>query len=161
VTDDHEPRRRIAVYGIGNTMRGDDAVGLVVARRLKEMLPEHVEVREHGDDCLALLDLWERLEEAVVVDAMLGGKPAGTIFVWDASDRPLPSEGGFPSTHAFGLAEAIQLGRVLRRLPKRLMVYGIQGRSFAPGAGLTPAVERAADRLARLLLRSFSSGRGG
>jgi hydrogenase maturation protease len=39
-----------------------------------------------------------------------------------------------------GAAEAIELARTLGRLPRRLVVYGIEGASFHPGAPLTPAV---------------------
>jgi hydrogenase maturation protease len=34
------------IIGLGNEYRRDDAVGLIVARRLKEAAPEHVRVLE-------------------------------------------------------------------------------------------------------------------
>ena len=56
----------------------------------------------------------------------------------------MPSRG---STHALGVAEAIELGRALGRLPRRLLVFGIEGGSFDAGAGLSPEVERAVGQL--------------
>jgi hydrogenase maturation protease len=44
--------------------------------------------------------------------------------------------------------EAVQLARALGRLPGRLLVIGIEGKRFDSGAGLSPEVERAAERLA-------------
>ncbi|MCS6897681.1 MAG: hypothetical protein NZM29_06865, partial [Nitrospira sp.] len=38
----------IRIIGIGNEMRGDDAVGLLAARRLREMLGERSAVVEAG-----------------------------------------------------------------------------------------------------------------
>ena len=55
------------------------------------------------------------------------------------------------STHAFGVADAVELARALDRLPERLDVYAIEGASFAAGAPLSPAVAAAIDELADLL----------
>jgi hydrogenase maturation protease len=55
------------------------------------------------------------------------------------------------STHALGVAEAIELARALGRLPARLEVYAIEGARFTAGAGLSPAVEQAVGKLAASL----------
>ena len=41
------------------------------------------------------------------------------------------------STHLLGVAEAVELGRELDRLPQRLTVYGIEGERFDVGEGLS------------------------
>jgi len=43
----------------------------------------------------------------------------------------------------FGAAEVIELGRALNQWPPRLIVYGIEGKNFAPRTGLSEAVEKA------------------
>ena len=43
------------------------------------------------------------------------------------------------------LPEAVELARELDRLPRRLVVYGIEGESFEAGEGLSPAVETTVD----------------
>lgn len=58
---------------------------------------------------------------------------------------PLPARLAGSSTHALGVAEAIELARALDRLPGRTIVYGIEGSSFSAGAALDPTVERAID----------------
>jgi hydrogenase maturation protease len=55
------------------------------------------------------------------------------------------------STHAFGVPDAIELARVLDRLPARLEVYAIEGASFAAGDRLSPAVDQAVEQLAAAL----------
>jgi Ni,Fe-hydrogenase maturation factor len=42
------------------------------------------------------------------------------------------------------VAEAVELARALKRLPPRLVVYGIEGRSFSAGVELSAEVEQAA-----------------
>jgi hydrogenase maturation protease len=46
------------------------------------------------------------------------------------------------STHHFGLSEVIGLARALDRMPVRLRVYGIEGRSFGIGSALSPEVAK-------------------
>jgi hypothetical protein len=50
---------------------------------------------------------------------------------------------------ALALAEAVELGRALGRLQLRLRLYGIEGRRFAVGRGLSPAVEAAVQTAVR------------
>ena len=50
----------------------------------------------------------------------------------------------FPcSTHTFGVAEAIELGRILEQLPPYLIVYGIEGKQFNTGCDLSTEVAQA------------------
>jgi hydrogenase maturation protease len=131
----------MTVIGLGNEWRSDDGVGLEVARRLGG--------RELAGEPLGLVAAFDGQEEVVLVDAVSSGAAAGTIFRFEAGAEPLPTRlFGASSTHALGLAEAVELARSLGRLPRRVLVYGIEGESFAFGTGLSPAVAAAADRLA-------------
>ena len=51
---------------------------------------------------------------------------------------------------ACGVAEAVELARALNQLPAKLIVYGIEGKTFHAGAGFSLEVEGAA---AELLIR--------
>ena len=62
---------------------------------------------------------------------------------------------GGASTHGLGLAEAIELGRALGRLPARLVVYAIEGQGYATGAPLSPPVARAAEEVVGELRARF------
>jgi hydrogenase maturation protease len=129
------------VIGIGNAARGDDAAGLIAARRLGGL--------EHEGDPVGLLDLWDGADCAVVIDAVSSGAAAGTVHRFDAAGAPLPAwSRSSASTHAVGLAEAIELARTLGRLPPRLVVYGIEGERFEAGTQLTPAVAAAVEAVA-------------
>ena len=82
-----ERRPRILVLGLGNDILGDDAVGLLAARRLRRLLPESVEVIEAGGAGLDLLDLLEGYDRALLLDSILTGKyPAGTVLEFTEAD---------------------------------------------------------------------------
>jgi hydrogenase maturation protease len=95
-----------------------------------------------------LIEQWSGAVAAIVLDAVSSGAPPGTVHRLDALTERFPAELSRGSTHALGIVEAVQLARALERLPGRLLVIGIEGKRFDPGAGLSPEVERAAVRLA-------------
>lgn len=142
------------VIGVGNAWRGDDGCGLAVARRVASAAPAGVEVAAHEGDGVRLIDLWAGAPHAVVVDAAVSRGRPGTVYRFDAVAGPLPVASLRSSSHAFGVADAVELARALDRLPPRLDVYGIEGAAFGAGARLTPAVAEAVATLADRLCRA-------
>ena len=136
------------IIGCGNTDRADDGAGILVSRRLRELGLDSI---EHSGDGFALLELWHGSDDVVLVDAMHSGAPPGTVSVWDAAESALAPASFCCSTHVFGPAEAIELGRALDRLPRRLRVYGIEATRFDPGVALTSEVLDAVERVTREL----------
>ena len=143
------------VLGVGNALRGDDAVGIAVAQRLRGRVPGDVDVVECEQEPSRLLDAWGGADLALVVDACASGETPGTVHRFDVSDQSLPARVFRSSTHAFGVGEAVELARALDRLPCRVVVYGVEGGQFTPGAGLSPAVEAAVERLADEVVREL------
>lgn len=150
------PRR--VLIGLGNDLRGDDAAGLLVARAAREASRGGVDVVEAGGEPIDLLDAWENAEAAVVVDAVVSGAAPGAIQRIDAAAGPLPAPFAAPSTHALGLAEAVELARALGRLPDRLIVFGIEGSNFATGAEPCAAIRSAVASLAAAALAELDDG---
>ena len=94
-------------------MRGDDGAGIEVARRLRGLAAEAgIDVRAQQGEPAGLIDAWSGRKAVLVVDTIRSGAEPGTICRFDASREPLPAQlRGSPSTHALGLAEAIELAR--------------------------------------------------
>lgn len=135
------------LIGIGNANRGDDAVGVLIARAARERLGDSVVVRERSGETMGLIEAWTGYGRAIVVDAMLSGADCGSIERFDAARFPLGRDSWTYSTHGMGLPEAIELSRSLGTLPETLVVFGIEGREFAPGAALSPELETALPRI--------------
>jgi hydrogenase maturation protease len=119
------------LIGIGNPDRGDDAAGWVVASTVSSWTVNRVTAGSFD-----LLDLWDETDDVVIVDAMRSSAPAGTVLRFDARAESLPV-GAFRSTHAFGPAAVIELARTMRRLPRSLVVYGIEVADTTHGAALS------------------------
>ena len=74
--------------------------------------------------------LWGPDDDVVVVDAVVSGDPPGTIVEIDALAAPLPADVSWATTHGAGVAEGIELARVLGMLPKSLVLIGISAKEF-------------------------------
>jgi hydrogenase maturation protease len=146
-----EPQREeleklLSLIGIGNRFRSDDAAGLEVVRRLRLAHPPGVRLIEQEGEPASLIESWSSVDEALVVDSVSAGSAPGTLHRFDVTDAPLPAQ-VFPSTHAMGLPEAVEVARELDRLPKRLVVYGIEGQSWEAGEGLSGPVQKTVEKL--------------
>jgi hydrogenase maturation protease len=141
-----------AAVCLGSRFRGDDAVGPLVAERLHDA---GAPVLDCADEPTRLLDLWDGLDTVVVVDALRSGAPPGTVHRIEAIEAPLPRDLRLASTHAMGIADALELGRALGRAPRRVVVLGVEGSSFGMGDELTPAVACALDALTSSVLREL------
>lgn len=148
--------RTTAIIGIGNEYRGDDGVGRLVARRLAERMAEGAAIYESSGETLSLMDLWQGASMVILVDAAEATNAAGTVHRLDASEEALPSTIFPASTHAFSVAEAIELARSLGRLPETVIVYAIEGAGFGHGLGLTPEAERGAGEAVERILQELS-----
>jgi hydrogenase maturation protease len=145
------------VIGLGNDYRGDDAVGHVVARRLKAIAGDSVRVLEESGDGAALIETWKGADFVILIDAVHSGGTPGSIYRFDAKANLVPGSFFYYSTHAFSVAEAVELARELNQLPRRLVVYGIEGETFDSGVGLSREVEAAAGEVLRSVKEELST----
>lgn len=151
----------VLVIGVGNPYRHDDGVGVALIARLRECGLPGVELVEESGEPAALVQRWSGWKTVVLVDAVDAGKKAGTLhrFEWAGGRWDAAPSAAAVSTHGLGLAEAVELGRVLERLPDHLVVYGIEVADVSHGVGLSPPVAAALDTLVDDLVEAVRPGR--
>jgi len=137
------PTDRVCVIGVGNEFRCDDAAGILVARRIRERGIATVSVREASGEGAALMDLWSGFERVVIIDAVQADTTPGAVYRIAAHEEDVPASFFNYSTHAFSVAEAIALAKSLKTLPPQVVVFGIEGKTFSMGQGISPEVESA------------------
>jgi hydrogenase maturation protease len=139
----------LLVIGLGNPHRGDDGVGRLVARLLRDRAATGMIVEEQDGSAVDLLDRLRDADRVILIDAAVTGAPAGTIHAIDcnADAAAIPARGA-ASSHGLGVAEALALARLLHGLPRSCLLYAIEGLTFDPGGPMSPAVAAAAELLA-------------
>jgi hydrogenase maturation protease len=153
--EEYEPSstaNAMLVIGIGNEYARDDGAGLHVVRKLKETARHNFGILEHSGEGASLIEAWKGATSVIVIDAVRSGAEPGRVYRFDGCRAPLPGQPFRGSTHAFGLYEAVELARSLNQLPRRLIVYGIEGQDFTAGTIVSPAVELAIGKVAQAVL---------
>jgi hydrogenase maturation protease len=148
-----ESAARILVLGLGNDILTDDAVGLQVARVVRERLAgdPRIEVNATTEMGLALLDEMAGRAGVVLVDSVQTGRAApGFIHEIDAAELTNLSSN---APHMLGVGETLALARMVGvAMPQRVRVFAIEvADPFSLGTELTPpvraAVASAAERI--------------
>lgn len=158
MSDTDAPIRRFVVIGVGHRDRADDGIGPAVVDALSHRSDEVTTMIREGD--LAVLPLlWDSADDVVIVDAFFAGsEPVGVLREVDVDQ--LTASSGL-STHGVSVADAIELARRIQRMPKRLRVIGITGRTFEHGAMSRQLHERVDELVDELLaILELDNGRG-
>jgi hydrogenase maturation protease len=148
--------QNLLLIGIGNEYRRDDGVGLVIVRQLRSVVPIDVKVLELSGEGATLMEAWQTGTIVYVFDAVRSQARPGTIHQIDAKTQTVPTQFFHYSTHAFSLAEAVELGRVLNQLPPTLVLYGVEGVDFGSGVGLSDCVEVAVPKVIDRVLQQIT-----
>jgi hydrogenase maturation protease len=117
------------VLGIGNTLLGDDGVGIYIARRLKETLRrrEAIDIKEAtAIGGISVLDFIAGYSTVSIVDAIITkkGKP-GDLYKLALEDLGTVIEPYM--LHSFDIRSAIELGRQLGyQVPEAITLYAVE-----------------------------------
>jgi len=136
------------ILGMGNEILGDEGVGVHTARALQaESLPSGVEVLEVGTAILDALPALEHAQRILVIDAMQGQKPAGSVYrtrLAECSGAPL-----IASMHGFDIFRVLALAG--RRDMPEIVVFGVEPAVIDWSMSLSPAVQAAVPHLLNAL----------
>jgi hydrogenase maturation protease len=149
---------RVLVIGCGNLLRGDDAAGPVLVRRMWDRgLPDGVRCADGGTGGMDVAFQMRGVPHVILVDACSSGSEPGTLFeVPGQGVENLPPLSGI-NLHAFRWDHAIAFARWLLKeeYPEKVTAYLIEGARYEIGEGLSPAVDQAVNRLVDRLLTTL------
>lgn len=140
----------IRIVAVGSPI-GDDAVGLVVGRRLADAPPSGAEVQVRNRPGFALVDALRGADAVLLIDATHSGAPPGTIHRIDfrrRSDAVILRN--HASSHGPGIVEAIALAEALDVRPAVLELLGIEIDVPSPGFALSASVSASVAEVERL-----------
>jgi len=144
------------IIGIGNEFRGDDLAGFAIVRKLATRELKGVCLRETARDGTDIIQLWQEFDNVIVVDAVRSSMPPGFIHRIDLAVTDLPDNWHTQSSHLFSLLEVVKLGRVLKTLPTRLILFGIEAATFETGVEMSAPVQHAVERAVTLIEKELA-----
>ncbi|HUU07026.1 MAG TPA: hydrogenase maturation protease [Thermoplasmata archaeon] len=156
---DERPRPRTLIVGVGNPILSDDGVGIHVARKLRDLGLESVDVEELPASGLELLDMVLGYDRVVIVDAIVTeeGRPGGFhVLEENAFERTV--HGSTP--HGINIATALAMGRkiVPEKMPKEVFFVAIEAKDIVNvSESMTPAVAAAIPSIVDRIVSEFVS----
>ncbi len=142
-------RRQIIIVGIGNSLLGDEGVGNYIVQRLsQEEFGPAIRIADCGTDLLKMMSHLDQPDLIIIVDAVNGSRPPGSIYRF-SKDQILKMHGENKAAHNLSAVAVIQLlDKTVAAFQKAdVVLFGIQPAQLAKGAGLSPTVSAAADKL--------------
>ncbi len=140
--------KKLAVIGLGNTLRRDDGIGIIILESLLNSF------RREGADYLnfgiASFDLVHRLGEydiVLLIDGIDAVFPPGELKIFELKDIAYVSKEAPLSTHEFDLKSLFELYTRFE-LKSKIYVAGIQVQDTSYGEGLSPELKA---RLGKIL----------
>jgi hydrogenase maturation protease len=144
------------ILGLGNTSFGDDGVGVLIARELKnKILDPQVEIAEAAVCGLDVVELVSGFQKAILIDAILtpGGTP-GSIYRLDISQVDAPRES---ISHKIDFLSAFHLARKLgMELPDNLTILAVEAENIEyPTEKCTSDVSSAVQPCVEMIMREL------
>jgi hydrogenase maturation protease len=130
----------ILLLGLGNEIMGDDAVGLLAVRQLREVFQNQFDVIEAQIAGLALLDLMQGYDKVLLLDSIATGKsPPGSIRELSGLEF---QENVTYSPHYAGFEDVLQLAKLVGiPMPSEIRILTIEVHDpFVLREGLTPSI---------------------
>jgi len=156
---------RIAVYGIGNSLLGDDGIGPAVAHFLADNFnfPDNVTVEDLGTPSLDLPTYLIDFDTVIFIDAVALDVAPGTIRTFSRDEITAVSPGIRLSPHEPSINDALIVLDFAGNAPRDVVLIGVVPHTLDGGITLSPAVVQAVPRaaeavVAELLARGVTCG---
>jgi hydrogenase maturation protease len=142
-------RNSALLLGMGSDILGDDAIGLLAARALREEFQQFMEITEAMTGGLKIMELLEGYEKVLILDAIMTKQyPAGSIL--ELTKEQFKKTVAI-APHFVSLPEAIELAERLGiRFPKEIRILAMEiNNPYQITEELTPAVKAALPEFVR------------
>lgn len=136
--------RKIAILTIGNPLRGDDAAGVVVGKKLKGNVGVDVFIGETAPESYVIKIVDSGYSHVIIIDTAVMSHPPGSIFVVD-KNRIVE---GIMTTHSIPISLIVDF---LEANNIKTLIIGIQPKNTDFVRGLSEEVENAVNKLVDIL----------
>lgn len=145
--------RPVVVLGLGNLLMRDDGVGVFAVAQLEgdPRLPEGVRLLDGGTLGLSLLPYVQSAPDLVLIDAVRGDGPPGTLVRLEGDEVPGAVRERL-SVHQVGVADLVAGARLLGGWPERIVLCGVVPEEIELGVELSPPVRAAVPGLVAMVL---------
>jgi hydrogenase maturation protease len=150
-------RTAVLVLGLGNVVCTDDGAGIAAIHKLirEYDMAEGVRALDGGTLGLSLLPLVDSADQVILVDAINGNGPPGTLLRIEG-DEVAPAVYERLSPHQIGVADLLAGASLLDKYPERVVILGVVPESIELGLERTPNVQAAIPALVERVVEELT-----
>jgi|YNPNPStandDraft_1061719.scaffolds.fasta_scaffold00327_11 hydrogenase maturation protease len=141
---------RIGIIGLGNPLRRDDGVGLIILDNIRKRMinpPCDIDYLDAGTPGVRLIHYISRYDVVVLIDAVdFNGEP-GECILSTPEELESRKKTSNVSTHEEDVLNILKLGKNISEYPDELYIFGVQPSITSVGIGLSYELERALPRI--------------
>ncbi len=138
------------IVGVGNILRGDDGIGILIAKKLRKLLRGMRNVRvvvcEAGFENVTHILMRRRPRHLLIIDAVYveGGRP-GSIYVFTADELMM-----YPSITTHHLPLKLVLDYLVSHLRMEVIIVGVQAKNIELGGRMSREVLNAGKHIVNI-----------
>ncbi len=146
---------KLGILCVGNDLRGDDGVGPLIAKQLKEQIGNRIVVLDVGSVPQNFLSFIseEKISHVLLIDAVEFHADVGTVGLFDVTD--LQEYQVTFSTHFIPMK--VFVGYWIKETGATFRILGVQPKILDFGAPMSEEVVKAADNIVGLLSSIINS----
>jgi len=150
---------RVAVYGIGNILLGDDGIGPAVAHYLEDnfLFPPNVVVEDLGTPSLDLPGYLAGFDTLIFIDAVADQGVPGSIRLFSRDEITAVAPGIRISPHEPTINDALLVLDFAGDAPQDVVLIGVVPRSLEGGVTLSNDVGAAVSQAADVVLSELAA----
>jgi hydrogenase maturation protease len=153
-------RKKLGVIGLGNPLRRDDGIGILLLQYLqqnKKELSQTIDFFDGGTSGMNLLHLIEDYDTIFLLDAVdFKGKP-GEMKKFTIDEIKNQKLSLSLSTHEPDLLSVIMFLKGLEKIPKKLLIFGVQPKDMSYGMELSDELQDVLPELQEQILKEIQS----
>jgi hydrogenase maturation protease len=147
---------KILVLGVGSILMMDEGIGVRAIEELQNryIFPDNVELLDGGTSGIELLSYISGKDYLIIIDAIKGGMPPGTVLKVDGEDVHAKFRTRI-SPHQIGVSDLLASACLTGELPKQLVMFGIEPKTIEMGIGFSDEVRSGFERLLAVVMEEL------
>ena len=137
----------LKVIGIGNALRGDDAIGpLVIEKLIEDNNGLPAEFIDLGADAFTMLEHLMGQDPLLIIDCAKMGKKPGEIKMFDVNEASIMETSKVVSLHGFGFADVYRMAREMGEVA-HCKIIGVEPKSIEFDTQLSEEIKKSVPKI--------------
>lgn len=151
--------KKIGIIGLGSYLRKDDAIGLIILKKIlekKHRFPNNTEFIESGTSGFSLIHVLDRFDIVFIIDAVNLKINLGEIRVFkpdDVVNKKIIDENSF---HEPDLISILNLSQEISKNKYSIWIIGIQPKDLSYGISISDELKKVVDELTNKIIEEIN-----